>query len=142
MDTKKELDDLKDEIEMKEREQQQKELEEGKSRLMKILREVILRQEVLDVLITRLNYEGYRKIFGAKHKVHIEPCKMRMIREYKELKLKADKLYSLLVKHEAGTLTFELTCPIELLEHQYDVMVEYIHILRVRAEIEGVDLNE
>lgn len=46
----------------------------------------------------------------------------------------------MLVKHEAGTLDFEPTCPIELLEHQANVMGEYLHILEVRAEIENVKL--
>lgn len=64
----------------------------------------------------------------------------RMIAEYHELKDKYNKLHRMLVKHEAGTLDFELTCPIELLEHQANVMGEYLHILEVRAEIENVEL--
>lgn len=64
----------------------------------------------------------------------------RMINEYHELKDKCAKLRYMLVKHEAGTLDFEPTCPIELLEHQADVMGEYLHILEVRAEIENVKL--
>ena len=64
----------------------------------------------------------------------------RMIAEYHELKDKYNKLHRMLVKHEAGTLDFEPTCPIELLEHQANVMGEYLHILEVRAEIENVKL--
>ncbi len=64
----------------------------------------------------------------------------RMINEYHELKDKYNKLHRMLVKHEAGTLDFEPTCPIELLEHQANVMGEYLHILEVRAEIENVKL--
>ena len=64
----------------------------------------------------------------------------RMITEYHELKDKYTKLRHMLVKHEAGTLDFEPTCPIELLEHQANVMGEYLHILEVRAEIENVKL--
>ena len=64
----------------------------------------------------------------------------RMIAEYHELKDKYTKLRHMLVKHEAGTLDFEPTCPIELLEHQADVMSEYLHILEIRAEIENVKL--
>lgn len=64
----------------------------------------------------------------------------RMIAEYHELKDKYTKLHHMLVKHEAGTLDFEPTCPIELLEHQANVMGEYLHILEVRAEIENVEL--
>lgn len=64
----------------------------------------------------------------------------RMIAEYHELKDKYNKLHRMLVKHEADTLDFEPTCPIELLEHQANVMGEYLHILEVRAEIENVEL--
>lgn len=64
----------------------------------------------------------------------------RMIAEYHELQDKYTKLHRMLVKHEAGTLDFEPTCPIELLEHQANVMGEYLHILEVRAEIENVEL--
>ncbi len=64
----------------------------------------------------------------------------RMIAEYHKLKDKYNKLHRMLVKHEAGTLDFEPTCPIELLEHQANVMGEYLHILEVRAEIENVKL--
>lgn len=64
----------------------------------------------------------------------------RMIAEYHELKDKYNKLHRMLVKHEAGTLDFEPTCPIELLERQAKVMREYLHILEVRAEIESAKL--
>lgn len=64
----------------------------------------------------------------------------RMIAEYHELKDKYTKLHRMLIKHEAGTLDFEPTCPIELLEHQANVMGEYLHTLEVRAEIENVKL--
>lgn len=64
----------------------------------------------------------------------------RMIAEYHELKNKYNKLHCMLIKHEAGTLDFEPTCPIELLKHQASVMDEYLHTLEVRAEIEKVEL--
>jgi hypothetical protein len=64
----------------------------------------------------------------------------RMIAEYHELKDKYTKLHHMLIKHEAGTLDFEPTCSIELLERQANVMGEYLHILEVRAEIENVKL--
>lgn len=64
----------------------------------------------------------------------------RMITEYHELKDKYTKLHHMLIKHEAGTLDFEPTCSIELLERQANVMGEYLHILEVRAEIENVKL--
>ena len=63
-----------------------------------------------------------------------------MIDEYHELKSKYTLLHHMLVKHEAGKLDFEPNCPIELLEHQANVMGEYLHTLEVRAEIENVEL--
>lgn len=64
----------------------------------------------------------------------------RMVNEYHELKEKYTKLHRMLIKYEAGTLNFEPTCPIELLEHQASVMGEYLRILEVRAEMENVEL--
>ena len=64
----------------------------------------------------------------------------RMLKEYHELKDKYTKLHRMLIKYAAGTLDFEPTCPIELLEHQASVMGEYLKVLEIRAEIEGVEL--
>lgn len=64
-----------------------------------------------------------------------------MVREYKELKEKYTKLHNMLVKHDAGTLGFTLTCPYELLKEQASVMGRYLYILEMRAEIEKVDLD-
>lgn len=63
-----------------------------------------------------------------------------MITEYHELKDKYTKLHHILINHEVSTLDFELNCPIELLEHQTNVIGEYLHTLEVRAEIENIEL--
>lgn len=68
----------------------------------------------------------------------MEDYKQRMIEEYKFVKEKYDKLYKLFIKHEAGTLGFELTCPIKLLQDQSNVMAQYLYILEIRAELEGI----
>ncbi len=60
--------------------------------------------------------------------------------EYSELKERYNKLHKMLVKHDAGILNFEPTCPIELLRRQKAVMGEYLNILEIRAEIEKVTL--
>lgn len=60
--------------------------------------------------------------------------------EYSELKERYNKLHKMLVRHDAGTLNFEPTCPIELLRRQKAVMGEYLNILEIRAEIEKVTL--
>ena len=46
----------------------------------------------------------------------------------------------MLVKHEAGTLTFTPNCPIDVLNSQIYYMREYLTQLEVRAELEGIDL--
>lgn len=68
----------------------------------------------------------------------MEDYKTRMIEEYKFVKEKYDKLHKLLIKQKAGTLDFELTCPVELLQDQMNVMSQYLYILEIRAELEGI----
>lgn len=70
----------------------------------------------------------------------MEDYKIRMVKEYKELKEKHKRLYKILIKYEAETLDFELSCPVELLYEQLDIMEKYIQILEVRAEIEKIIL--
>ena len=72
----------------------------------------------------------------------MEDYKVRMVSEYKELKEKYNKLHSMLVKHDAKKLGFKFNCPVELLREQCGYMGKYLYILEVRAEIEGIDLNE
>ena len=67
--------------------------------------------------------------------------KDRMVHEYKELKIKYQKLHKMLVKYDAGTLDFNLSCPVELLRKQKSIMGKYLNILEIRAEIEGIDLE-
>lgn len=68
----------------------------------------------------------------------MEDYKTRMIEEYRFVKEKYDKLHKLLIKQKAGTLGFELTCPVELLQDQMNVMSQYLYILEIRAELEGI----
>lgn len=69
-----------------------------------------------------------------------EDYKERFRAEYWQTKIRCDKLHAVLIKHEANTLGFELSCPIYLLENQYRHMTEYLHDLEVRAEIEKITL--
>ena len=66
--------------------------------------------------------------------------KSRFIKEYKELKERYEKLHNIIVKAEANTLDFELSCPLDLLKEQAKYMGMYLHILEVRAEIEKIEL--
>ena len=52
----------------------------------------------------------------------MEDYKTRFINEYNELKERYCKLNKILVKEEADTLDFQLTCPIYLLKAQLEVM--------------------
>lgn len=70
-----------------------------------------------------------------------EDYKDRFKAEYWQTKIRYNKLHSMIVKHEAGTLDFEPTCPITKLMNQASCMGNYLKSLEVRAEIEGIDLN-
>ena len=62
--------------------------------------------------------------------------------EYRELTARAGRLRDMLQRYADGTLDFEPACPITLLSRQLDVMDEYAGLLRHRARIEHVDLEE
>ena len=47
----------------------------------------------------------------------------------------------MLVSYDAGTLDFKPTCPVGLLRQQEIVMSEYMRILEIMAQIEGVVLD-
>ena len=68
--------------------------------------------------------------------------KERMRVEYRELAARVGRLRDMLQRYADGTLDFEPTCPITLLSRQLDVMDEYAVLLRHRAKIEHVDLEE
>lgn len=67
--------------------------------------------------------------------------KERFQAEYYQTKTRYDKLCKMLVKHEAGTLGFTPTCPIEVLEDQKYNMEQYLKSLQVRAELEKIELD-
>ena len=66
--------------------------------------------------------------------------KDRFKAEYYQTKIRYDKLHKMLIKYEAGTLGFEPTCPLEILERQACYMGNYLKCLEVRAEIEKIEL--
>lgn len=67
--------------------------------------------------------------------------KERFIIEYKETKERYDKLHKIIVKYTANKLGFKLNCDIELLKEQAKHMGNYLFVLEVRAQIEGIDLD-
>ena len=68
--------------------------------------------------------------------------KERFKADYLQTKIRYEKLNNMLIKYEAGTLGFEPTCPKEILEDQLYYMNEYLRTLRIRAEIENINLEE
>lgn len=70
----------------------------------------------------------------------MESYKTRMIYEYRFVKDKFIKLHNMLVKLEAGTLDFEIT-NVDILRKQLEVMNQYLYILEVRSELEGIGVE-
>ena len=75
--------------------------------------------------IELMNSDDYKKRFQA---------------EYLQTKIRYDKLHKMLIKHEAGTLEFEPTCSTTILVEQKLYMGNYLRMLEIRAEVEGIDL--
>lgn len=83
----------------------------------------------------------YQNTRGARiAKGETTDYKERMKDEYHQLKTRYDKLHSMVVKYEAGTLEFSPNCSLELLKQQKKAMGEYLYCLEVRAQIEGIEL--
>ena len=68
--------------------------------------------------------------------------KDRFKAEYYQTRIRFEKLTSMLDKYQLGTLSFEPSCPIDLLEEQRKYMLRYLHCLEIRAQIEGIKLLE
>ena len=66
--------------------------------------------------------------------------KDRFKAEYYQTKIRYEKLHKMLIKAEAGTLGFQLKCPPHLLREQECDMMDYLKILEIRAEHEGIEL--
>lgn len=62
--------------------------------------------------------------------------------EYHQLKIRCEKLEDMCKKYAAGELGFTPNCPLELLKKQLGYMQNYKAVLELRAEIEGIDLQD
>lgn len=69
-----------------------------------------------------------------------EDYKERFVAEYVQTKARYEKLHRTIVKEDAGTLGFDLTCNVALLIEQANYMGHYLYVLEVRAEKEGIEL--
>ena len=66
--------------------------------------------------------------------------KERFKAEYYQLLFRLDALTSILIKWDNNMLEFEPKCSKETLENQVIFMQGYMGILRLRAEIEGIEI--
>ena len=66
--------------------------------------------------------------------------KERFKAEYRQTKIRYDKLHKMLVKADASKLEFTPTSPLGLLKDQKMHMGRYLYCLEVRAQIEGIEL--
>lgn len=66
--------------------------------------------------------------------------KERFKAEYYQLMLRLDGLVGMLIKWENGMLDFTPKCSKETLENQVIFMQGYLNSLRLRAEIEEIDV--
>lgn len=82
----------------------------------------------------------YLGVFKLENK--LEDYQLRFIDEYRQLKERCIKLRKLLTKYDAGVLDFTPKCNADILGQQLEYMDNYLYILEVRAEIEGVDLSK
>ena len=69
-----------------------------------------------------------------------EDFKERFKAEYYQLSLRLDSLIRMLIKWDNNMLDFEPKCSKETLENQVIFMQGYKGILKLRAEIEEIDL--
>ena len=62
--------------------------------------------------------------------------------EYLQVKIRYDKLKSMVDKWDKGELNFEPTCPRIIYDNQLQIMEDYINILKMRARLEDINLWE
>lgn len=70
-----------------------------------------------------------------------EDYKERFMGEYLQVKIRYDKLKTMVDKWDKGELSFTPTCPREIYDTQLEAMENYLKVLELRAKIENVNLN-
>ena len=80
------------------------------------------------------------QIKDTKEMMNSNDFKERFKAEYYQLLIRYDNLLSMLIDWENNMLDFEPKCSKETLENQLIFMQGYLDILRLRAEIEEIDL--
>lgn len=67
--------------------------------------------------------------------------KERLRAEYNQLKIRAEKLRSFLLKWDRGELNFTPSCSKEILTDQLEYMIAYLTVLQERLIIEDISLD-
>lgn len=67
--------------------------------------------------------------------------KERFKAEYQQIKIRYYKLCKMLQDNQNNKLSFELKCPLKLLEEQCNTMYRYLSLLEQRAIVENISLN-
>ena len=68
--------------------------------------------------------------------------KERFKAEFYQLKIRYTKLKDMVERWDKGELTFTPTCPRETYDKQLTAMVDYLSVLEIRANMEGIELIE
>ena len=76
--------------------------------------------------VVRMNSDDYKERFQA---------------EFTQLRIRREKLEAMIENYKAGTLDFTPACPIGILEYQLRAMSDYLYALKIRAEIEDIELE-
>ena len=67
--------------------------------------------------------------------------KERFKDEYYQLSFRVAKLRNMLLKWDNSELDFEPASPREIYERQLSAMSDYLDVLKLRAEIENIDIK-
>lgn len=82
------------------------------------------------------------KLFDTFEMMNSSDYKERFRAEYYQLLIRVEKLSKMLQMFQDGDLPFNPECPEKLLEEQREIMWKYLALLRIRAEIEQIQLEE
>ena len=66
--------------------------------------------------------------------------KDRFKAEYYQLETRLNKLNNMIERYKADKLDFKPNCSLEILQEQSKAMDDYLTLLKVRAELEGIIL--
>lgn len=97
------------------------------------------------IIIINLNTKREKYIRELKDTISLMTSadyKERFIAEYLQVKIRHNKLLSMLMKWDNGKLGYKLSCPRSLFNKQITGMNTYLDVLEERAKIEKIDLEQ